>query len=393
MKMMKLRYIWCLIMIGGAITGCKKPYNPSIVSSPNHYLVVEGVINTGSDPTVISISQTVNLGESVQSSPQVGYTVTIQDEAGNPVTELHSPLNNGKYSSNGAVNLDPSKKYRLHIANTQKVYESDYIAVKNTPAIDSIGFVPKGSNLNLYVNTHDATNNTRYYRWDFEETWRFHARYESGLIVDPVTKAIRNRNESEASYYCFTGDASSNILIGSTAKLVSDVVYQAPITTIPSTAEKISVRYSILLKQYALTKEAYAFWENIRKNTEQLGSIFDAQPSQLQGNIHCVTDPKEPVIGYISITNVQQKRIYINNNQLPIEWYSVYPYNCSADTALNYNPKNMQYEVQSIIINGGAIPVSPIIKMNNIIGYIYSSIECTDCRIRGQSLPPPFWQP
>jgi hypothetical protein len=141
MKMMKLRYIWYLIMMG-AVTGCKKPYNPAIVSSPNHYLVVEGVINTGSDPTVISISQTVNLGESVQSAPQAGYTVSIQDEAGNPVAELLSPLNNGKYSSTGALNLDPSKKYRLHIANTQKVYESDYIAVKNTPAIDSIGFVP-----------------------------------------------------------------------------------------------------------------------------------------------------------------------------------------------------------------------------------------------------------
>jgi hypothetical protein len=127
-------------------------------------------------------------------------------------------------------------------------------------------------------------------------------------------------------------------VIASSAKLSSDVIFQAPVTTILSTNEKISVRYSILLRQYALTKEAYEFWENIRKNTEQLGSIFDAQPSQLQGNIHCISNPTEPVIGFVTITNIQRKRIFIDNSQLPLEWYPTYPYYCEADTALIYNP-------------------------------------------------------
>jgi len=393
-RMTKNTYVAYLIVLGGIITGCKKPYNPSVVSSPNHYLVADGVIDVGDSVTVIKLSETVNLGDNVKTSGLTGYTVNIQNESGANVAELKEvSSSNGKYASSAVLSLDLSKKYRLHISGNGKEYASDYIAVKKTPPIDSIGFVPKGSNLNIYVNTHDATNSTRYYRWDYTEAWKFHARYESGFIVDSVTKGIRARTENEASYYCYTGDASSNTVITSSAKLTSDVIFQAPVTIMPSTAEKISIRYSILLKQYALTKEAYEFWENIRKNTEQLGSIFDAQPSQLQGNLHCISNPAEPVIGFITITNVQRKRIFINNSQLPAEWYPVYPYSCEADTALLYNPKNMQHEAQSIIIDGNGIPISAIVNMNVLIGYTYSTIECADCRIRGKSLPPPFWKP
>jgi hypothetical protein len=392
--MIKRKYIWFLVMLWGITAGCKKPYNPSVVSSPNRYMVVEGVIDVGDSVTVIKLNQTVNLGDDVKTSGLAGYTVTIQDASGALVTTLQ-PISgrDGQYASAVPLNLDPSKKYRLHIAGDGKEYASDYIGVKKTPPIDSIGFAPKGNNLNIYVNTHDVTNNTRYYRWDYTEAWKFHAKYGSGFLVDPVTKEIRSRREDEAAYYCFTGDISSNAVIASSAKLSSDVIFQAPVTTILSTNEKISVRYSILLRQYALTKEAYEFWENIRKNTEQLGSIFDAQPSQLQGNIHSISNPAEPVIGFVTITNIQRKRIFIDNSQLPLEWYPAYPYYCEADTALIYNDKTMQNEVKTRIIEGGGIPISPIIYQNAIIGYIYSTLECTDCRIRGKSLAPPFWKP
>jgi hypothetical protein len=387
---MKYKYILCFIAAVAVISACKKPYNPTIISSPNHYLVVEGAINSGGDTTTIKLSLTVNVSESVNSSP-VAADVKVQDESGNKIGEFSSPQNNGVYKSNGGLNIDPAKKYRVFISYNGQDYASDYTAVKVNPPIDSVGFFPKNGALNIYVNTHDATNNTRYYRWDYSEAWKFHAKYESGFIVE--NGGLRNRRANEAIYYCYTNDASSNIILGSSAKLASDVIFQAPITIIPSTAEKLSVRYSILLKQYAISKDEYNFWENIRKNTEQLGSIFDAQPSQLQGNVHCITKPTEPVIGFIGVTNVQQKRIYINNFQLPSEWYPLYPYDCSADTALLFNPKNMQHEVQSLIIDGGSIAVTSIVKGISVIGYTFSTVECTDCTLRGKLTPPPFWKP
>lgn len=385
----KNKYIWCFILLTAMYAACKKPYNPKIINSNNNYLVVEGVINTGNDSTFFKLTRTVNIADGVSPTGVNNCAVTVENEEGNSFTLQQ--IGSGKYAI-GPMNLDPTKKYRLHIKTDDgKEYASDYTASKATPPIDSIGFIPQGNNLHIYVNTHDATNNSRYYHWDFAETWRFHAKYQSNYIVDPDSNKLRLRNSDEQSYYCFTGDASSNILIGSSAKLSQDVIYQAPLITIPAESEKIETRYSILVRQYALTKEAYAFWENIKKNTEQLGSIFDAQPSQLMGNIHCISNPAEPVIGYISVTNVQSKRVFIDNNQLPQTWTPVYPFECSADSALFANKRGLD-EVDLFIIKGGGIALTQITSIRSVIGYTYTSIDCADCRIRGRVQPPSFWK-
>jgi hypothetical protein len=374
------------------IAGCKKPYNPPVVSSNNHYLVVEGVINSGNDSTIISLSKTVKLSENVSTQPVTNYTVVVEREQAGVSYTLQSE-GNGKYDI-GPMHLDATKKYRLHIITPEgKEYASDYVEVKQTQPIDSIGFIAKNNALQIYVNTHDATNNTRYYRWDYDETWKFHPEFHSDYIVDAVAKQVRPRRLDENVYTCFTGDKSSNIIIGSSAKLAQDVIYQGLITTIPSNAEKIAVRYSILLKQYALTKEGYQFWESMKKNTEQLGSIFDAQPTQLTGNIHCTSDPAEPVIGYISISNTQSKRIFIDNSQLPQNWIPKYPYDCLApDSAYFYNPNTKIYEVQAYIIVGGGIPLEIMYKDGGVAGYTYSSEACAVCTIRGRVQPPLFWK-
>jgi len=386
MKRTNIGYLLVILIIGW---GCKKPYNPPVVSSDNHYLVVEGVINSGNDSTVINLSRTVKLSENVSTQAVSNFSVLVEDGQGGSYTL--TPEGNGRYDI-GPMHLDASKKYRLHLKDPAgKEYASDYVGVRQNPPIDSIGFFPKDNNLQLYVNTHNSTNNTRYYRWDYAEAWRFHARYQSSYVVDSVTRMVRLRHANEDVYYCFAGDNSSNIILSSTEKLVQDVVAQAPVTIIPSTSEKLGIRYSILLKQYALTKDGYQFWENLRKNTEQLGSIFDAQPTQLTGNIHNINDVNEPVIGYISVTNIQSKRIFIDKSQLPEEWFVKYPYDCGPlDTAYFSAPQTGHNDVQDIIINGNAIPVSSF-GIFRIEGYTYTSAECADCTIRGRVKQPLFW--
>jgi hypothetical protein len=75
--------------------------------------------------------------------------------------------------------------------------------------------------------------------------------------------------------------------------------------------------YSINVKQYTWTKEGYEFLEKMKKNTEVTGSVFDPQPSELKGNIRNVSDPTEPVIGFFNICNIEQKRFWIKNSDVP----------------------------------------------------------------------------
>ena len=57
--------------------------------------------------------------------------------------------------------------------------------------------------------------------------------------------------------------------------------------------------------------------QKMKKNTEQVGTLFDAQPSQISGNFKCLTNPGELVIGFVEVTEEQTKRAFIYNSQVP----------------------------------------------------------------------------
>src|SRR4029078_7417977 len=143
------------------------------------------------------------------------------------------------------------------------------------------------------VNTHDPQNSTKYYQWKYEETWEIHSAYKTKLkyvydfdgnllgigFRDPL------RVDDTTLYKCWQSYNSSNIVLGSSERLSTDKIH-LPVVSVEPNSGKLSVLYSVHLHQFALSYDAYLFFGKIKKNTEQVGSIFDAQPSELQGNIH-----------------------------------------------------------------------------------------------------------
>jgi len=398
--MKKFAYVSLLIIAAAA---CVKPYNPPATTGKGSYLVVEGTINAGPDSTTITLSRTVNVLSANTANPVLQAIVAVVSDRGVsfPLTET----TNGNYISPG-LNLDVTRQYRLSIktANNEQ-YQSDLVPVVVTPPIDSIGYnivndpVP---GIQIYVNAHDPANTTKYFRWDYSETWEFHPKFISQYITNGTAIVLRTQAQDVST--CFGSDVSSDIVLGSTAKLQQDVLYQSPISFITSTSEKIEDEYSIMLHQYALTADAYNFWVGVRTNTEQLGSIFDAQPSQITGNIHCISNPSESVIGYVSACTASSKRIFISNSKLPL-WVPTYPYSCNLDSELYCAGMACINQVaQNLIpLNSALIPAGPIcpcphpILVNGILvtpppaGYTASTLECVDCSIRGSKIPPPFW--
>ncbi len=368
--------------------GCKKPYNPKVINAPSSYLVVEGVINTN-DVTTIKLSRTVNLNSAVTTNPVNDATISVESDAGSSYGLTSSVA--GTYTLSGTT-LDNTRKYRIRIkTEDNKEYLSDFVQTMVTPPIDSIGFNLTGKGIQIYVNTHDPKNNTHYYRFDYSETWKFHSKYNSAFISNGV--GILYRTPDQDIYTCFTGNTSSTILLGSSAKLKQDVIYQNPVIAIESTSEKIEIKYSILVDEYALTADAYKFWGNLKKNTEQLGSIFDAEPSEISGNIHNTANATEPVIGYISAGTVSSKRVFISNTQLPQSWYPTYPYSCELDSAWFHAPHTGENQVQDILVPFLALPVSAFFNGGpGPAGYLYSDSQCVDCTIRGTKQQPAFWQ-
>jgi len=385
-----------LLFIFLIVISCKKPFFPSEINSVNNrYLVIEGVIEGGTDSTIIKISRTQKIDSVSSILPEQFASVNIENDAN--ATYALTENSPGIYSI-APINLDNTRKYRLKIKTASGgEYISDYVPVKNSPPIDSVGFTAQATGAQIYVNSHDASSKTLYYRWDFSETWQFHAMYRSAYRVINFD-SLAARKTSEQVYSCFGTDTSSFVNVASTVKLASDIIYQAPITTIPATSEKIETKYSIYVKQFVLTADAYAFWLNLQNNTEKLGSIFDVLPSENQSNYHCTTNPNEIVVGYLSVGSTSSKRVFITSDQLLKTYSPVYPCQCELDTAYQ-NPPGPHSTTEDVLV-GKNSPYTIIMGLYlpppNINGsptaYTFSTILCSDCSIRGTTSAPSFWK-
>ena len=369
---------------------CKEIYDPHIEAKTTGLLVVEGFINSGPGPTTIHLSRSSSLEDNTL-KPEFSAQVNVEGDDGSSFTLFGN--GNGEYT-NAQLTLNNGANYRLHLRTMDgREYVSDYTPVKYTPPIDSITWQGENDGLRLYANARDLQNGTKYYQWKYEETWEIHSAYHTSLIyirdtirtnaVIGLAWRLPDHNADTSLYKCWNTVNSSSITLGSTEKLTSDIVY-LPVQYIEPHSEKLSVLYSINLRQYAISKDNYLFLQKMKKNTEQLGTIFDPQPSEISGNIHCLADPGEVVIGFIEVTQEQVKRIFISKSQVP-GWN--YDPGC-VETIIDNNLDSIAKHGSDLYptLPSGLDPFGGIAKF-----HATPDKNCMNCTFRGVSQKPAFW--
>ncbi|RZK92261.1 MAG: DUF4249 domain-containing protein, partial [Hymenobacter sp.] len=292
-------------------SSCVDTYQPDVIATPKSYFVVDGLINLRG-VTTVRLSRTRSL-TTATAPVEAKATVTIRDEAGTsyPLTEQAA----GTYTS-AALTLDASRRYQLRVRTAAgREYASDLVAGKLTPPIDRLSWAVERNGVQLYVDAHDATNNTRYYRWTYQETWQFQTPYYSEYELVNNTNTVRPRADNIQT--CWRSESSTDIVLGNTARLSQDVVSKYPLLLPPGDSYRFRIKYSLLVQQYAQTAEEYAYWEKLKKNTESLGTLFDPLPTQLTGNVHGLTDPSELVVGYVGASSMSEKRLFIDRSEFP----------------------------------------------------------------------------
>lgn len=378
---MKRIYYIGLLVIAGCLAACKEKFAlPESVENKN-YLVVEGFIDSGNDSTFIKLSRTVTPGDTAVIKTEPGAGIKIEGENGDLF--YLNEIRPGVYAA-PPLPLNPSAKYRVNInTNNGKAYLSDYVEVKTTPPIDSVNWVRTSDGVQVYVNTHDVTKSSVYYQWEYKETWEFHSAYISDWVFVRADSSMTRRPNPDLIYRCWQSFVPTNIMIRSTNKLSEDVIYNFPLSFIPDDSWKLEARYSIIVTQRVLNKGAYEYLENMKKNSEQLGSIFDPQPSTSNGNIHCTTDANEPVLGYIYCSNAIQKRIFIDRSEVKGWKYRFFCEEISVPS--NKDSLALAFGSSAYIptTGEGSGPVITRYKGTNGL--------CGDCTVRGTNVKPDFW--
>ncbi len=365
-----------LLLFAGS---CVDPFTPPEITAPNRYLVVDGYLNGGTGSSVIRLSRTQNIGNFSAPTPESKATVRVEGQGGAAFAFTESA--SGTYTLASAT-LPFGGSYQVRIKTTDgHEYLSDPITIRQTPKIDSLTWAVENSGLQVYVNTHDPANKTRYYRWEYEDTYEILTPYQSPF--EYRNDQVVPRTETNINH-CWRTQSSTNIILGSTARLTQDILRQAPLLFIPGSSPKLWIKYSILVKQYALSPEAYSYWENLQKNTEQLGSLFDPLPSQVGGNLHSLTNPAEPVLGFVDGHSTEQFRVFIDrpaalSRSLLVTGYET----CPLDTI----PYPKQPLSAFLGPGGGYAAIQPLDNGR----YLATSIPCADCRTLGTTTKPAYW--
>ena len=388
--MRKLKYgKWIIFFMSLCVLKCKEVYNPPSTKNNPDFLVVDGVVIAGNDSTIITLSRTKSLTDPTPAAKELDARISVIDVSG--VEYSLTEQGEGRYVSSQLA-IDATTSYQLKIITKDgNEFRSDPGKVNTSPPIDSVFWKQDSSGVQIYLNTHDPGNGTRYYQWEYIETWEFHSSFDSFLeYIDENNIVFRGLGNQ--IFRCYVTRPSSVIEVATTTRLSFDTVNRYKVTEVPAGSEKITAIYSDLVKQYEITAEAYNYWTNLKKNTEQLGSLFDLQPFSELGNIKCVNNPSVKCLGYISFSTLQKQRIFINYNEITNWNYQPY-----YDT---YQPCQLLTIPTFLVSQAFQPPGGPY--GNSLIGqgldtthspvYFYSTTTCVDCRVHGGVTDKPlFW--
>ncbi|MFA6769857.1 MAG: DUF4249 domain-containing protein [Bacteroidales bacterium] len=375
-------YIIVITIISLTITkSCISPFEPEGVSSIDNMIVIEGNI-IQNDTTKVMVSRSLSLSQENKIDYISKATVWVESDRGKKYSAFEQKKGEKIQYLINTIGIDPSLEYKLVVTTGGQRYESDFVTIRKVPEIDSIGYSINRDSTGLifYVNTHDTQNKTWYYMWSFKEDWEFRSKYLSLFDYDIFSGSIFEIDMDQNRYYCWRQDVSKSILIATSNHLNEDRIFRKPLLYVPSWDSRINYLYSMELAQIAIGRDAYSYWENIKKNSDEIGGIFAPQPSEMAGNIRCLTTPSEKVIGYISGTYVVRKRVFFRSSDIGI-------YKDRIDCDTHYVGPDNPLPIDSLYKVG--YDVTSYFEETNESTWIIR--RCVECRTYGTKNKPSFW--
>ena len=362
-------------------TSCITPFTFKGIEGDEGCLVIEGDIIVHGD-TKVYLSSLRPLGSNYDVSYIIQAAVWVESQQGDRYTgSLSIEANEPPCFLINTRTLSLEQQYKLCVLLLDgTLYESNLLTPLNTPEIDAIGFtIHEVKNaVDFHVTTYGGNNASPYYKWTYIDDWEVVSAYHTNIYFDSRTNVIRQYTDDFPLLYCWNRSKSTAI-ITRTDHLRENTVFQQKLNTIPYRDDRISYLYSMEVHQMSNSMEAYTYWSVLHRNTDKIGSIFAPQPSELYGNIRCISHPKLKVFGYISAGTRSMKRIFATAQDIGIYYspYRCYPLNFGQTTPPSF----------SDLYGWGYRPVG--LSPNESIDWL--PVECVECTRRGTKNKPPFW--
>lgn len=382
-----------------AVYTCIDPYDPQLKGNYS-LLVVDGMITDQDASFEVRLSTTFQ-DLNASHTPVISAYVYITDDAGNNYTMYNHW--DGSYRTEPSEFIGiPGRTYVLHILTTDdNVYESEPCLMQYASDIDSIYFArdqkffnngtESQEGITIYVDSKEVDDNQPY-RWEFEETWKSIIPFPQKYIYIKSTEIREVANWNE---YYWKSDISDDIIIRSVFSGQPGLIVKQPLTFVASgKSDRLTAEYSILVKQYSISKKEYDFWSHMKRVNETGGSIFDTQPYSVVSNIHNINDPDEKILGYFQVSAVKEKRIFISYDEIYPLHLPAYHTNCEkieADPVFYAATFDELYKI--FCINSDYCFIEPLynIQTGSLEKLVFAKPGCSTCGAAGNLTKPDFW--
>ena len=385
------------------ITACVEPFEGvDFIEDFENVLVVNATITNEEKKQEVVLTRSFRFDQD-EAPGEEDAIVTVSSSNG----ELYSfdETTNGTYISSEIFAAKMNQTYTLEITTKNgSSYRSEPMGLPIADTtIDNL-YAERTINedgeegMAILIDSFDPSGTSRLYRHEFLETYKviapFWSPFDAVVIIEGINtfeiSAILREQEERV---CYATDREKNIIINSTLGLSEDRLDRYAVRFIRRDNFILSYRYSILVRQYVQSPEAFSFYETLQGLSQTSGNVFsEDQPGFLQGNIIGVDDPTENVAGFFDVAAVAEKRIFFDYEDFfPNEELPPYFADCVV-TAPPTTGSRGQRELLNLIyddkirfydFNFGTIPGGgPFLVVRK---------DCGDCTQIGSNKIPEFW--
>ncbi len=392
------------------LNSCVEPYEIATQTFENS-LVIEATITNELKFQEIKLGRTFRL-EDEEPLVESNATVSVVDDVQNSYT--FQEIDTGKYQSTTKFSALPDRNYQLLITTHDgRKYTSTPTQLTNISSSFKLSF-SKDTNLKgfegvrIVASSFDPNGKSKYYRYTFDETYKIIVPYWSPLdgfgvstlpsIPDPPPyHEVYTLPRTKEEEVCYKTIKSEEILQTDTNLFTEDRVSKYPIQFIAKNEFKITHRYSILVRQYVQSLEAYTFYKTLDKFSGFESLFSQNQQGFVIGNVFSINEPNEHVLGYFEVSSALTQRIFFNFEDIfPNDEKPPYLVHCDLltpdldDRSAFGNPKFSPL-IQLLSFQGLKFVDfnNPIENPNN--PFVIVRKECSDCTSLGSNIKPDFW--
>ena len=374
------------------INGCIEPIDLTTETFESA-LVVEATITDDLQEQELTLSRTFRLEEDGPSA-ETNADVQVVSSAGESFGFREASP--GKYVSLEPFQAEIGKTYILEITTADgRNYSSEPSALPANSEMQNLRAervsIKGEDGVALFVDAQTSGNSSGYYIYRYEETYKIISPYSFHLDLIYVGGRFVEVPKTKEERICYNTVGSQDIVLANTTAQTGNDLDDFLVRFLPIDDPKIQNRYSILVKQFVVSEDAFWFYETLKDFSGSDNLFSQNQPGFIEGNLFSVTNADEKVIGFFNVAAVETERIFFDFEDFFDKSEAPFLYSECLVSRPPISPPVRAENLAELIMSGRVKYMGYTITPGGEGPYRVIQAHCVDCTLSGTNEVPEFW--